>query len=123
VIQEREVVTRITKKDEPYFAAPTEPQEQLLVTERITHVAIESLWFREGHKWRLNEGGNVFNASISDQSFLNKTISAQEAFRAGDFLKVKLRQTQYMTPNGLKSEWEIIEVLDHIPSTRQMPLL
>jgi hypothetical protein len=123
VIQEREVVTRITKAEQPYFLPPAEAQEQLLVTERITHVNIVSLWFSGDHKWRLSEGGNVFSASISDLDFIKKTISNEEAFRAGDFLKVRLRQTQFMTPSGLKSDWEVVEVLNHIRGDRQMPLL
>jgi|ERR1041385_838104 hypothetical protein len=123
VIRERETTTRITKSEAPYFAAPEETQEELQVSERITHVNIVSLWFEKEHKWRLNEGGNVFYATISDVEFIKKTLANEEAFRAGDLFKVKLRQTQYRTSTGLKSEWEVVEVIEHLGGAAQIPLL
>jgi hypothetical protein len=123
VVREQQTITRISKSEAPYFAAPEESQEQLQVSERITHVSIVSLWFAEEHKWKLNEGGNVFNASISDPAFIKKTLSNEESFQAGDLLKVKLRQTQFRTPSGLKSEWEVVEVIGHLRGAAQIPLL
>jgi hypothetical protein len=123
VVREQQTITRITKSEAPYFATPEEAQEQLQVSERITHVSIVSLWFAEEHKWKLNEGGNVFNASISDAAFIKKTLSNEESFQAGDLLKVRLRQTQFLTPSGLKSEWEIVEVIEHLRGAAQIPLL
>ena len=123
VVKERETVTRITKSEVRYFVPPEQAEEQLQVSERITHVSIVSLWFTEENKWKLNEGGNIFHASISDQAFIKKMLSNEESFQAGDLLKVRLRQTQYMTQAGLKSEWEIVEVIDHIRGAKQIPLL
>jgi hypothetical protein len=123
VVREQQTTVLITKPEAHYFAAPEETQEQLQVSERITHVSIVSLWFSEEHKRKLNEGGNVFNVTISDPEFIKKTLSNEESFRAGDLLKVKLRQTQFRTPSGLKSEWEVVEVIEHIGGSAQIPLL
>lgn len=123
VVREQQTTTRITKPEAHYFASPEETQEQLQVSERITHVSIVSLWFAEEHKWKLNEGGNVFNATISDPEFIKKTLSNEESFRAGDLFKVKLRQTQFRTSSGLRSEWEIVKVIEHLGGSAQIPLL
>jgi hypothetical protein len=49
-------------------------------------------------------------------------LANEESFQAGDLLRVRLKQTQFMTQAGLKSEWEVVEVIEHIRGARQIPL-
>ncbi len=123
IIEQNETVTRINKSEARYFITPEQAEEELQVSERITHVSIVSLWFTGENKWKLNEGGNIFNASITDHNFIRKTLANEESFQAGDLLKVRLKQTQFKTEAGLKSEWEIVEVLDHLRGAIQIPLI
>lgn len=74
---------------------------------------IESAVFKDGNKWRLNDGTTSFFAEITDETFLAKVESGEERFGKGDVLIVTLRRIQTITDNGLKSEYRIEHVHEH----------
>ncbi|WP_312536275.1 hypothetical protein [Acinetobacter variabilis] len=78
-----------------------------------TFLQIESISFKEKNKWRFNNGGSTINASISDEAFLQKIDSGLLRFGKGDLLKVKLKTIQFLAHTKLKTEFEVVEVIEH----------
>lgn len=78
-----------------------------------TFLQIESISFKEKNKWRFNNGGATINASISDEAFLQKIDSGLLRFGKGDLLKVKLKTIQFLAHTKLKTEFEVVEVIEH----------
>lgn len=94
----------------------------LIDDERDMAVTLSAVAFEPGKKWRLNDGGHVFWASIDDSAFVRRVQLNQEAFRAGDILICRVRVRQWQTENGLRSDYTVIRVQDHIPGARDVPL-
>lgn len=74
---------------------------------------IESAVFKDGNKWRLNDGTTSFFAEIVDDDFLAQIASGEARFGKGDVLVVNLRRIQSIADTGLKSEYKIEKVKEH----------
>jgi len=74
---------------------------------------IESAVFKDGNKWRFNDGSSSFFAEIADEQFLGRVSSGAERFGKGDVLVVDLRRIQTISDTGLKLEYIIEFVKDH----------
>lgn len=76
-------------------------------------VQVESVVFKDGNKWRVSNGSATFYATMDDTAFIDRIDAGLERFGKGDVLIVDLRQVQFITDNGLKSEWSIAKVHEH----------
>lgn len=109
-------VVRIDKQDAPSFI-PVDIETPLIEGDMTMMLLIEAPTFREGNKWRFNDGQNSFLADILDQEFLKKVDAGVERFGKGDQLTATVKFVQTGTIGSLKLERSIIKVLDHkIPS-------
>lgn len=102
----------IDKKEVDYFKFQ-ELDDHLSESITETFLQIESISFKEKNKWRFNNGGSTINASISDEAFLQKIDSGLLRFGKGDLLKVKLKTIQFLAHTKLKTEFEVMEVIEH----------
>lgn len=121
----REPNNKITS-DEADFFKPSPPPERTVGEDVITAIIeIVSIAFKEGNKWRFQWSGTPFFASILDEKFLKSVVSRDATFGAGDALRVCARVTTVHDSTGFNQQWEILEVLEHIPGGRgdQLPLL
>jgi len=116
----RRLVT-IKKGDRQYFITPEEGEELEDKTYE-THLQLISPVFQEGNKWKFTEGNGPFRAEIKDQLFVNKVQDSSISFSSGDILIVKLRKRQYLEKGKIKSEYEVIKVLDHRSTAKQIKL-
>lgn len=73
---------------------------------------LESVVFKDGNKWRVNDGQYTFHATLNDHDFLAR-VNAGERFGKGDILIVDLQQTQTVMEGTLKTEYTITEVHEH----------
>ncbi|MCK4081954.1 MULTISPECIES: hypothetical protein [Acinetobacter] len=78
-----------------------------------TFVQIEAAVFKDNNKWKFDNGGSPINAAILDEEFLRKIDSGELRFGKGDLLKVKLKTIQTFAHGKLKTEFQVIEVLEH----------
>jgi hypothetical protein len=124
-LNEKNESSKITKSDLPYYN-PFSVQEELQETIRDVYVQVEHLWLSgdESRKWKFKEGddGASWTALILDQDFLKKLIKGDVAITATDTLKVRVKQIQCKTNDSIKSEYQILNVLEHIKGAQQMPL-
>ncbi|KQF79219.1 hypothetical protein APC21_05315 [Acinetobacter baumannii] len=102
----------IDKKEVEYFKFQ-DIDDHLSESITETFLQIESISFKEKNKWRFNNGGSTFNASITDEVFLQKIDSGLLRFGKGDLLKVKLKTIQFLAHTKLKTEFEVMEVIEH----------
>ncbi len=107
-------IETIEKNERPYFAVsrvgPEDIEESIFTfTYRILSPA-----FEEGFKWRLGDGSNRIWASVKDKVFLQGVDEGKIAFTNGDVIKAKMRAKQSIGPDGVKTEFEVIEVVEHI---------
>lgn len=102
----------IDKKEVEYFKFQ-DIDDHLSESITETFLQIESISFKEKNKWRFNNGGSTIHASISDEAFLQKIDSGLLRFGKGDLLKVKLKTIQFLAHTKLKTEFEVVEVIEH----------
>jgi len=117
-----EIVETVYSKELSWFTAPLPTDELLLDDVRKMVFSIVSLAFKEDNKWRLYDGAATIHASITDIDFLGKVDRNQVSFAKGDVLVCDVRVLQWQTTSGAKTEYEVIKVLEHRVSARQIPL-
>lgn len=87
---------------------------------RIAVFSIHSLSFKEDNKWRLSDGTNTFFVTIRDDGFLRKVNENLVSFAKGDILKVNLLVRTWSVQDGIKTDYEVLEVLDHKSAAKQL---
>jgi hypothetical protein len=115
---DNQVALTIGEGDLPAFEAPEVAEDILLDREDEAVLAVATVSFAEGYKWRFSEGDNTFTAAIEDAAF-RRRIDAGEPFRKGDMLRVKLHVVQAQRGNKLQVERAVTEVLEHYPRQLQ----
>ena len=118
------VTTKVQKNELEFFVpAPATPEPLQELPIRETYVNVVHMWFKEGNKWKFSEGESEWPAEMKDQNFLIKLLKGESSIHANDFLKVKVKQVQYREGSSVKSTYEIIEVMEHTRSPKQIPLV
>lgn len=113
VIQGETVIAAATKEEAGYFVAASAPTEQLDDNTRETWLNIVSPAFKDGDKWRVNDGGSNFFASVMDPDFLLKVLKNEVEFGAATRLRVKLREVQYTDHKAmLHKDYDILKVIE-----------
>jgi hypothetical protein len=115
-------VESIEKDEREYFSAPDLTAE--LIDNTFTAVyEIVSASFDSEIKWRLFDGTHRIPASMKDEEFL-ALVDDGLTFAKGDAIKVKMRLRQWATSEGLKTEHEVVRVIQHFNTQRyiQLPL-
>ncbi|MEX0962580.1 MAG: hypothetical protein WDZ52_00870 [Pseudohongiellaceae bacterium] len=112
----------IVKEDVGYFRLPEISEEVLLNEKRKAAFSIVSLAFREENKWRLHDGNNTIYATIKDADFLARVEANDVSFRKSDVLICMVEDVSTRDENGLKTEHNILEVLEHKPAMTQLPM-
>lgn len=118
---EKETSLSISKSDVESFCVPPSKDKELPSSESEVFLQIINVSFA-GEKWKLTSGDKPFWANIADKEFLKSVSNNQQQFGASDTLKVRLLTEQRLTENGLKAEYTVVKVLEHIKSARQIEL-
>ncbi|MFM5916604.1 MAG: hypothetical protein ACKOOL_03615 [Novosphingobium sp.] len=114
--------TEIPKEEAFAFRAPIELDGDVLVNRYRRAFSIVSLSFKDGQKWRLNDGHGAKPVRMSDKDFEDQVNRNEVRFAKGDVLICEVIERASITSKGLKSEYEIIKVLDHQEAPSQPPL-
>ena len=109
---------QISAAEAEYFlAAPgAEPTSQSRFTATYQ---IKRLYFEPGKKWRLSNGAQTILAEIEDEQFWKLVEGADVSFSADDYLVCTVRMDQWMNATGLKTEYVVENVLQHLPAPKQ----
>lgn len=112
---------QISSSDYKAFSVPKVKDKELEPVVSEVYLQIVNVAFEHG-KWKFYNGTNSFFAKIEDKDFINSVERNEYQFGSTDSLKVRLRTEQFMTESGLKSEFFIEKVLEHIPGAKQIEL-
>lgn len=117
-------IETVEKSERPYFVVPEVELRELIDNTFEAAYHIVSVAFEDEIKWRLFDGTNRIAASMRDSAFLDEMNDGVLSFTKGDVIKAKMRRHQWTGPEGLKNEYEVVEVIEHIRATRsiQLPL-
>lgn len=121
-IKQNNEETTIKSEDKDYFKLSEIPDELLKDQVREVYLKVLSISFVEGNKWRFSDGGVEFFATITDEEFIKKVQENKDGFFKDDLFQVRLREKQWIADTGIKSDYEIEEVLDHRSGAKQIKL-
>lgn len=122
LMEEKNIKFILTKEDVPSFEVPPTKERELEIASSTTYLQIINVSFAE-EKWKFTDGNKPFFAKVEDESFLSDIQSSKQQFGANDALKVILETRQKISDNGLKSEYTVTKVLEHIKGSMQMELM
>jgi len=112
----------VRKEEKEYFQTPLLGDELLGESENIAYLQVVNVSFKEDNKWRFSRGEQTFFGSIEDKIFLAGINRHEINFYKDDILKVRLKTKDILTDKGMRSEYIILEVLEHRSTARQLPL-
>ena len=121
-VKHGESITKIDNSEKEYFKTPDTQDEPLDDQVSETNLQAITISFAEGNKWKLTDGNVAFYATVKDQGFIDRVQQNKESFAKDDILKVKLRKKQWISDSGIKTEYEIEEIISHRPAAKQIKL-
>lgn len=98
--------------DDALFYHPIGDEETLTESTSRMGLVIESLSFKDGHKWKMWNGSETLGYAMEDEDFIGR-VNNGEAFRKGDILTCDVRVTQTKSGTALKLQRVIVKVHDH----------
>lgn len=110
----------VGKSERQYFKTPEQEAELLSDDESEVNLQIVSISFQDGNKWRFNDGASVFYADMLDEGFAAQVAASTASFSKGDILKVRLRRVQSLAGQAFKTEYSVLEVLEHRRAAAQL---
>ena len=108
----------IVSAEAPAFAATagSDPTSQSRFTATYQ---IKRLYFERGKKWRFSSGAQAVLAEVEDEGFWQRVEASEVRFSAEDYLVCEVRMDQWLGPTGLRTEYVVERVLQHIPAPKQ----
>ena len=94
--------------------------------EKVELVIIKALLEKSRRRWQFLWRGIKISASIKDHNFLDKVVSRDISFTYGDRLNVWLlifQERDEALDEFMNIEYQVEEVLNHIPAKKQEPLI
>lgn len=113
---------RIEKIEGHSFLAPLDRESGAYEYRHRAPFSIVSLSFKQGNKWRLNDGKTTLNVTVVDQAYLERVERNEITFAKGDILICDVRVETREESKGLKSEFFIERVVDQRRPGRQASL-
>ncbi|MES1931916.1 hypothetical protein T35B1_04868 [Salinisphaera shabanensis T35B1] len=114
----------VSKEERHAFKAPPDPEnEEIEETISEEPLQLVSVAFRDENKWRVSDGSSTFYAAMNDPEFNREVELGNARFSSNDLLYVRLLRRRYLDGQGnLKTDVEILKVLDHKKGERQYNL-
>ena len=111
-----EPLLSLRKPDLPAFNPPELPRASDPSLETVTEqlLTIVTVSLQADYKWRFSAGGPPFFASVEDEDFLRSVQAGETFFRSGDLLRCRLRIRQWSEPTGLRTDFAVVKVLQHV---------
>jgi len=110
----------VTKEEAEYFSAPEIEQEIIDESEVEMSLQVVSISFQDAGKSRFSDGNATFYAEIKDNEFNQRVKLNEVSFSHDDLLRVKLDRKQSIGPGGIKTDYQIIKVLEHRSAAVQL---
>jgi len=109
----------------PAFLGNADPATNRELLETTDLEILRAILERSTRRWEFVWNGMRISAPVSDQSFFDDFFAHRIMIAPGDALRVRLRIKQRRAPDigvYINEEYEVVEVLQHIPKARQAAL-
>lgn len=113
---------RIEKPEGFAFRPPIDRESGAYEYRYRAPFSIVSLSFKQGNKWRLNDGRTTLNVTVVDDGFLRDIDRSAIAFSKGDILICDVRVETRERPGGLHADFFIERVIEHRKPAQQPSL-
>jgi len=115
-------IVSVDENEKEYFRAPETSDE--LLEDKVSEKNLQaiSVSFVEGNKWKFTDGNVSFFANVKDHDFIQRVQENKESFAKDDILKVLIREKQWVSEVGIKTDYEIEKIISHRPSAKQIKL-
>jgi len=110
----KDSLEKIEKPDGYSFMAPPDRERGTYEYRYRAPFSIVSLSFKQGNKWRLNDGKTTLNVIVVDQTFLDRVDRNEIAFTKGDILICDVRVETREELHGLKAEFFVERVISSV---------
>ena len=111
----------IEKAQAHLFLSPLSVQEVVSDQEVVRNLQLVTVALKDDNKWRFTDGSSSFFATILDAKFLEQ-INNNAPISKGDVLKARIRERQWLRGEELRSEFDVLEVLEHRRGGQQIVL-
>lgn len=113
-VEGKQVAMHIERSESVFFKAPLPKDETLGADTYVASLQVLNLAFQDDNKWKFTEGGgSTFYATVLDEEFLKRVQLNQEQFAKDDIIRATVRRTQRLTKDGLKADYEVLEIMEH----------
>jgi hypothetical protein len=113
VLSKGKIVAKAESEDANCFV-PVGSEDSLIDQIIELNLTIASPVFEGRSQWRFFDGARTFPAEIEDEDFLARINSGSERFGKGDVLYARVRTLQKLSRSGLRAEYAIVKVLEHM---------
>lgn len=121
-VGESETFVEISKTERSWFISPEPDDTPLDETVFERNLQLVNVAFRDDNKWRFSDGVSTFYAAILDQNFLSRVQQNQISFSRNDILRVRLNMRQWLHGEDMKTDYEVLEVIEHRRAASQLKL-
>lgn len=109
----------VVTKDQVHAFVPPDPKGPIDRTSATwrSYFTVVSPSFEPGYAWRLNDGAKTLPYGVTDPQVSNDLRG--DRYGQGDQIECTVRQVQTRTPSGLSTNYEIVQVHNHVPAPQQ----
>jgi len=106
-----------------YFVSP--PQEDLIINSNTIELSLSpiSLSFKENNVWKFTDGSATYAIRMTDSDLLRRIENNEISFSKGDVFRLKLATTTWQTQAGIKTEYNLLEILSYTKGAKQLKLV
>lgn len=120
-----EFTVEVAEADLPAYAVPELDEVPLLDRETEMVVLVISTGGVQGSRWTLSDGERTFSAAVEDPSLADRVRAGVRQLgpvRAGDMLRCRMQMVQARRGDGLRTDYAILRVDEHIPRQEQLKI-
>jgi len=123
-VTDGETITFQVKGEESvYFSAPS--QEDVIIDTNTIELSLSpvSLSFKENNVWKFTDGSATYSIRMNDVNLIKRIENNDISFSKGDVFRLKLEVITWQSLNGIKTEYNLLEIISYTKSAKQLKLV
>lgn len=104
------------------FAAPRDGDHLLTDDVRDIPFLVTSSINEDPKAWQFSDGTSTVTAAMSDEPLLKAIEEKRMTLMQQDLLVCRTRVRQWQTDKGIRTEYDVVQVMRHIRGNRQIPM-
>jgi len=119
----KQVAFNIRGSESDYFISPS--QDDITIDSNTIELSLSpvSLSFKENNVWKFTDGSATYAIRMTDGDLLRRIESNEISFSKGDVFRLKIKTTTWQTQTGIKTEYNLLEILSYTKGAKQLKLV